>query len=78
MRYLSDSERIWSRLKTIAAALSTRDAALDEDEARSIVDRVISEERATSTPPEAREYFATELRRMAVPLQTADQNRGGH
>jgi hypothetical protein len=70
VHYLSDAERIWSRLKSIASGMSGRSLPIDDLQARIIVDRIISEERATSTPLEAREYFASQLRSMIDETRT--------
>jgi hypothetical protein len=64
MTFLSDAERIWIRLKVHAAEMARLEEVPSTRRALGIVDRIIREEHAISTPEEAREYFATELQRM--------------
>jgi hypothetical protein len=62
--YLSDQQRIWNRLKVAAAAALAEHVTMTEAEARLLVDKIVHDEHAGSTPPEAREYFARELQAM--------------
>jgi hypothetical protein len=60
----TDIDRVWLRMKDIAKRLAQQDAMPSVMHARGIIGQLIREERASSTPPEACEYLAAELRRM--------------
>jgi hypothetical protein len=73
--FLSDPERIWGRLKDVASGMAARDFGITDLQAGLIVSRIIEEERAFSTPPDARDYFAAELMRMADEKRSYRQAR---
>jgi hypothetical protein len=62
--FLSDAERVWIRMKEIAADLAFEDGALSFARASGIISDIIREEHAAAVPEDAREYFASELQRM--------------
>ncbi len=59
--YLTDAERVWKRLKNVAAH---EPEAITPHNAYAIVENVIADEQAQSIPQEARTYFARELHEM--------------
>lgn len=61
---MTESERVWARLKATAEKLAACEDCPSPSYALAIVDQIIRDERAGTTPLEAREYFAVELRRM--------------
>ena len=68
MPLLREVERVWLRVKDCAAVSSQRHEPLSYDTACFMVETIVREELAFSTPFDAREYFARELRRMSAPL----------
>lgn len=62
--HLGEAERIWTRLKVVAATAKEQNTTIGEHEAYVLVDSIVHDEHAPSTPREAREYFAKELRAM--------------
>jgi polyhydroxyalkanoate synthesis regulator phasin len=66
MTFINEAERVWIRLKDAAAQLVEDKQSINESEARRIVDEIVREENAISTPAEARDFFAIEFLRMTA------------
>lgn len=63
--YLSDAERVWTRLKEAACSAAYKRTNINDGTANMIVDTIIADELAQSIPPEARAFFARELQELA-------------
>lgn len=61
---LTAVDRVWKRIKGIAAHAVDAGSPMSAHQARALVDEIIFEEHATA-PEEAREFFVTELCAMA-------------
>ena len=66
MPLLREVERVWIRVKDLAADLAARSEVPSADTAWAHIERIVHEELAFSAPVEAREFFAHELRQMTA------------
>lgn len=62
--YISPEERVWNRMKTVAAELARKGRTVNAHDASAIVDGIVFEEHARDVIPEAHRYFVREFQRM--------------
>lgn len=63
-------ERVWVRMKSTAAKLAKHQTLISEQESRNTVLKLCRQEKATSPPPDALHYLATELVRLTSEHQS--------
>lgn len=63
-QYITAEERVWNRMKAVAAKFAKKQQTVNDQDAGVAVDGIVFQEHARDVTPEARRYFIKEFQSM--------------